>query len=110
MNVENLNKLIEHLKAIPDEQFNMGEWCGSAYCIAGHACLLAGEPDNDIGFARVLQVAQGWLGLEAATADVLFSDGWPYNIEDVTRDGAISALKHLRDFGDLPEQLWERAT
>lgn len=45
MNLANFRLVLESIKANP-QKFDQGTWCGSAYCLAGHAYALSkgGEP------------------------------------------------------------------
>lgn len=41
MNRDRLQKLADHLRTVPPEQFDMSFWwCGTAGCAAGHACQI----------------------------------------------------------------------
>jgi len=61
MNVELLEKVKQHIINEP-QSFEMGNWCGSACCIAGWTCVLAGatphyrypgdEESGDTGFVK----------------------------------------------------------
>lgn len=42
MNVELLNEVIEVIAKNPAKKTHMGQWCGTAHCIGGHAAVIAG--------------------------------------------------------------------
>jgi hypothetical protein len=103
INVENLTKLINHLKLVNKKNFDMSEWyeddedkwlekpatelvwyiqqgkgdCGTVACIAGHAAILEAAERNitleDMGNAEY--TAMDWLGLNYDQAHRLFKPG-----------------------------------
>lgn len=94
---------LEEIQSHP-ENWNQGLWrtnaddgvlpegntCGTAYCFAGTAAVLAGHVVNANGFVRyglgrthVSLVAEAELGLDALTADELF-DG-TNDLDDIQR-------------------------
>ena len=80
--------------------------CGTACCIGGHACLLAGGP-TPCGYA-----ARHWLGLSPVEAEALFlghnlidgefTDDYDHGgLDLLTRDQAIWVLDHLIATGNI---------
>jgi hypothetical protein len=102
MNVENIDKLIVHLRdVVTDQQFDMSDWidkrsdCGTVGCIAGHAAMIglprgkleSIEDFNDLANALDEHLKENeahssdgsfsgwgawWLGIDADSADELF--------------------------------------
>ena len=114
MNIENLDKLIAHMRTLefvpipadflfgspfPQDGFNMLFYeneCGTPMCIAGHACKLS-DPLRVIGPAHAAE----WLELDYSWAlDNLFS---PYTTRllynEITLEQAIAALERVRAAG-----------
>ena len=101
LNVENAEKLLDHLRLAPDDKFDMGKWlghngtatdrigdvigcemehiyefgCGTSACLAGHAVAVAAHDGWRYG-TRVAYAARDWLGLSGADADLLFYGNW----------------------------------
>jgi hypothetical protein len=101
VNVENINKVIELLRRLPPEKFDMGTWhCGTATCIGGHAQKLFGLDSSDS------YIVGAELGLGERAVDALF---FPHaqmprnkvNWQKITRRQAVRVLKHLRDTGEV---------
>jgi hypothetical protein len=64
---------------VPTQEENV---CGSAFCIAGHAYLLAGHTVKQLVKAdaeRICRVARETMGLPSAITDTMFGsvDAWP---------------------------------
>lgn len=90
MNVPLLRKIIRRITAHPEE-LNMGNWCDTASCIAGHACLASGYAkgafDTEVlknGIKRSCsRAAQEELGLSNDQATKLFyTTSWPQQYYD----------------------------
>lgn len=122
-NVENINRLIELLRTDESaKRFNMGNFfnfnsetdrepiCGTAACIAGHACLLKypnAMVSRNSGYLIVSEnytdspghVAKDFLGLNWNQAEWLFYGRFTtvFSLSDITVDHAIKALEHIRD-------------
>lgn len=104
--IGNIRKLIDFMRATPDDLFDMdGMWwpsCGTAGCIGGHAADLWPEIRLDPA------PTQGWdeslfaekLGIRESQADWLCygpktRDGAPLRLTDVTKPMALAALERL---------------
>jgi hypothetical protein len=115
MNTYNTMMLIETLKAIPPEKFNMryylyergsGEMadlcnidpdnfvshdCGTTACIAGWASLLSGEKEG-----MPWNVARDWLDIDFNEATWLFHGKFSNELmEDIPLPKAIEALEYV---------------
>ncbi len=131
MNSERVKKLLDHIKKSPDEQFHYGNWfsgiddkeistfrnvqeaaknrnkksiCGTAACVAGHACLLFWKEtrkDLAIGMS-IAEIAQNVLELDHQTRYNLFLQ----NMDDATKADAIKRLEYLLQFGNLDDYDW----
>lgn len=121
MNIDNINKLINHLKKIGPQNFDMGDWlrgypnkkkasevmidmeskggCGTVACIAGHAAILcAAESDYDDNleeYELIEDIARDWLDLDWEDANTLFYRTDPR----IKPSDAIPVLESLRDTG-----------
>jgi hypothetical protein len=90
VNVELLNKVMEHIEAHPEEH-DQDQWaqladCGTKYCFAGHAAFMCGwtpifDPDNTAAFCTspdgddsvpIESVARDLLGVTILQAEFLF--------------------------------------
>lgn len=124
MNRENIQKVRDHIAAIPASRFNMGSYfdgptteartyrgmaegaCGSCACIAGHALALL-VPNGRSG--DYVMRARRLLGLNNREALRLFEpesqDYWfmgeELRHESVTRDEAVRVLDHLLETGKV---------
>lgn len=110
--IENLDRLIE---AIEGEScrfhdtpvhFNMGYWltyidpeCGTMACIGGHCKLLWGE-ENIYGGAIGVGLFLGLLETEARLLCYLSRNSYG-DYEQVTKEQALTVLKHLRETGEV---------
>jgi len=70
MNKENLKAVIDHIKAHPETWDQQTYHCGSTHCLAGHAQIMSGMPENNNCAHRD---AREWLGLSDDEADRLFN-------------------------------------
>lgn len=108
MNTERLEMLAAHLEKLPREEFNMGTWCGTACCIAGHLMSIEGRwrPAHGNCFQweeYALPVAADLLELSFEdAADLMGCE--PHN-ENATPQQAASVVRHLKDTGKVE---WER--
>lgn len=114
MHRERCQKLLEHLRSIPDERFIYDEYmrvqgrpvdldmhlnepeCNTAACVAGHCCLLFKEDyKSHISISGLYAVpatfARIWLELNVVEADRLFFEGMLW----ATRQHAIARLEYL---------------
>jgi hypothetical protein len=113
-NVENITTLIDYLRKLPDENFNMNTWlerghaCGTVGCIGGYTELLF-----DTG--GLLQDIADKLGITPDAADQLCYPDIEERYKSVTRERAIHVLDYLRDTGRVDwsvaglTPLWEAA-
>lgn len=120
MNIENINKLIDHLRKTDPKSFDMGDWlsgyphrkeaaevlaamekrggCGTSACIAGHAVILEAAENGavyDMDLTDPEYGAINWLGLNSGQAAILFYRCDP----EVKPLDAVVVLEHLRDSG-----------
>lgn len=85
-NIELLDRVIAHIKANPEswDQMKYANWCGTAFCVAGHAALMANPTfrvrDGDLIDPANVEKWHSWhyagaqaLGLDPDQAEVLFS-------------------------------------
>lgn len=114
MNIQNMKRLLTRLKHIKDERFDMSDFiqpneCGTAACIAGHACLIMGfkigpHPDfegelifvNKKGRKIIPESEAGqWLGLDYREADNLFFGRWSPKFLSASKAEAIAHLEKM---------------
>lgn len=110
MNKECMLQLADYLDALPEEKFDMDNWCGTACCIAGHAQKLfkarhrPSDPqtfpsDGWLGgaslFSGVAWPAMRALGLSEAEAETLFLGDWFDGIDKITKAEAVAHLRSL---------------
>ncbi len=70
MNVENFRRVLEHIKAHP-EDWDQSVWhCGTTRCFAGHAQIMSGKPADHTTARRD---ARAWLDLSSAEANYFFA-------------------------------------
>ncbi len=114
MNKERVQKLLEHLKQLPDELFTYDEYiiaaggvfdlrcykfrkepppCGTAGCVAGHCCLLFYEEylQAPMELATVPIFARNFLELDYFVAHALFTK----YMSVATKQDAIRRLEYL---------------
>jgi hypothetical protein len=99
MNTELLIKTKHYIQANPEE-LAMQSWdCGSAACIGGHACRLAGKPITMLMMGRYTQLhhCRTVLGLTLEQArDLFFLDSWPtdlrYRYESAEEEGRAAEV------------------
>ena len=113
MNIENVNKLIDHLESIEDFEYDQETYthgCGSPACVGGHAAYLARiEGEIDIHLSMEL-IAQSYLGICNHDRERMFSPD-PLNQykrrikQDVTKQDAINMLKNFSETGKV---VWEK--
>lgn len=122
MNVENIQKLINHLQKTKEENFDMKFWlmrypyqrsaknileqmettggCGTVACLAGHAALIrAAEEGESLRDQHISSFAADWLDLDDHQTGSLFLSGFWAN-----KDQAIQTLFRLMETGEV---VWE---
>jgi len=96
----NLDRLIDHLRDLPLERFDMSEWCGTACCIAGHAYELGIIQVNPSGLNNYYEMGAPF-GMDVIQASEAFA--LPGRSIDMLRiipiSAAVSMLEHFRDTG-----------
>jgi hypothetical protein len=112
---EEIGGLIEYLKSLPPERFDQTQWCGTAYCLAGHQVERHGWKqsgpwypalvEKDGKDQRVSQIAKETLGLTWKEAATLFDKrgaGWIYQKEFAAAqsqaDKLAVAIKELETY------------
>jgi len=119
MNRENLQKLVDFIPTIPDEQFNMNTYregdrtthtCGSIGCILGHATALdtpenINEYKSNDGEIEFRKWSEDYFGLYDEGWDFLF-DCWWYNANN-TKEGAVARVQWLLDGKEIPIDCYE---
>ena len=114
MNVENVNKLINHLEAIEDSEYDQRRYTfegGSPACLAGHAVYLAKGKDYKIEdeFLYISLIAGNWLEIDMVTKRKMFHAKpmkLSYSKTDApTKRIAINMLKNLIKTGEV---VWEK--
>ena len=107
MNVENVVKLRDFIKCLPEDKFSMMTWlahneCGTVGCIAGWGSILFGldaGAENLAGFAQddyYIDVVGEVLGLTQTEARLLFL---PSFIQRRTKAEAVEVLDQLLTTG-----------
>ena len=93
LNIEFAEEVYQYLIDHPDEH-NQGQWCGTARCIAGTACHLAGHKITPVSLLtdEVARTARRLLGLTAWEAGQLFY-----------RTDNAAALRLFREYIDRAE-------
>jgi hypothetical protein len=115
-----LNKIATFIETHP-RQYNQGNWCGTACCIAGHALVLGGMvsrkdivdagPDSYyVGDLEVQDTAAELLGLASNQTYELFAGNWMGQLFELpTREArAAAAAKLIRQFirtGKVPTRI-----
>jgi hypothetical protein len=112
MNLDNIKTLRAHIAGLPEERFNMAQWsarqsgnvdytvpedlltdCGTAGCIGGWACALAGTRETrKFNSTEIMDTARNYLGLTHEQAAALFL---PDRLDGRTRAEAIAVLDTL---------------
>lgn len=107
MNRENLQRMADHIRTVPQEKFEMVEWrsaeyetkeCGSIGCVIGHCTILDSKPlprlhsSNHIDFG---EWSEDFTGLDQSSDEWewCFSSSW--HEEDNTPDGAALRIEWL---------------
>lgn len=76
MNEDLLRKVQAKIRAEP-ESLDMGEFCGTVCCIAGHACLISGHRGpRKLAAIRILEID------DEMAARLFFTPGWPKSFRD----------------------------
>lgn len=95
MNIEAFQRLRDHLAAQPDERWDMRLYCGTACCIAGHACEMNDKKPSSNAMSYwlasdILGLCESHDGLEASH---VFAGHWTTKpIEKITRRDALRYL------------------
>jgi hypothetical protein len=100
VNTERLRELAEHLRSVSPEKFDMGRWCGTACCIAGHTIRLAGERPNerrDLGGFTNRRDAQGYFLTYQSAAMEWLDIPWGVSEE-------LMVPKHAIAYHALPQE------
>lgn len=71
MNVDRYLSALRRIQRHP-HLWDQTKWCGTAYCLAGHAQLLSGKKSNKFDTASVKYDAADWLGVSWSVAHWLF--------------------------------------
>lgn len=115
MNKENLQRMADHIRTIPQEMFGMGDYrtgdrttaeCDSVGCILGHCTVLeTGEfPRFTSGSIDFTAWEESFTGTSDDEWNWCFSDNWSET--DNTPEGAALRIEWLIKNG-LPED-WEQ--
>ena len=83
MNKKNMRAVADRIEQYPDK-YDQEHFCGTAYCIAGHAVLEDGwkmqgystDVTKDEEIEYVESVAQDFLDLDYDETDILFDEDW----------------------------------
>jgi len=118
MNRENLQRMADYIKTIPQEKFDMGKYrdtndiktheCNSVGCVIGHCTILDKNPlpifKNTDGI-RFTDWSEVFTGLNGASDEWgwCFASEW-YDVDN-TPTGAAKRIEWMLD-NDLPED-WE---
>lgn len=98
MNLDNWIRLREHLAAQPDEAWCFVSFCGTACCLAGHACLMEGMKLRHSD--EIKQIAAEILGIDwdddamnvGPISEHVFYGRWQPVQSSLTKDEALSYL------------------
>ena len=121
MNIENINKLIDHLESIPEVEYNQ-KWythgCGTPACIAGHAAYLSTNKtfrrmnkflvgteirtmNKFLAGTEIGVLAKKWLDIPLYKSNGMF-EAFPIGTdEEITKQDAINMLKNLIETGEV---------
>ena len=99
MQHENMQRLADFLRDLPDNQFDMSVYrayrgCGTVGCIAGWGAILAGHTEPGYYNAKmesVPDIAAKWLGISVEERMVLFYHEAPWQ----TKEEAIAELERM---------------
>lgn len=114
MNRANLEQTIALMEQWPEHFFmpvtilggtgpmDDGPMCGTVGCIAGFACVAAGDDVEELaklGDMEVLKRAAKYLGLDEPEATYIFMGRWAYNgMQSVTHQAALDYLKSRLEY------------
>ena len=109
MNIENVNKLIDHLESIHEIEYDQKRYifeCGSPACIAGHAVYLAKGKKYDIEDedCHISLIAGNWLGINKVAKRKMFHAfywGHYQTGSPPTKQDAINMLKNFLETGEV---------
>jgi hypothetical protein len=125
MNKPLLRKIASYIETHP-RQYNQGEWCGTACCVAGHALVLSGFVTREVigsgGRAKIRIddedcnvpiLARAVLDLTPGVASELFGGYWMCYLEDLPtqKAKAAAAAKVIRSLvrtGKVPSRIPSR--
>ena len=115
MNKENLQRMADYIRTIPQEKFDMGLWrngqeyepeCDSVGCVIGHCTVLDAENiENFIGFRDRIDFAkwsQFFTGIDADSAAWYWCFDGDWHYRDNTPEGAARRIEWLIKNG-VPE-------
>jgi hypothetical protein len=117
MNKENLKLMVEHIRTIPQEMFDMSDYrngqaktpeCDSVGCVLGHCTVLDPSPLPRKGFGSSIDFhawSDGFTGLIGNEWGWCFSGGWIGT--DNTPEGAALRIEWLLKNG-LPKDWCEQ--
>lgn len=119
MNRENLQRMADHIRTVPQELFNMEFYrsgdckkpkCGSVGCVIGHCTILDENPLPRIAYSNEIDFtvwSEMFTGIEDYQDEWnwCFSSGWADYRTDNTPEGAALRIEWLLNHG-LPND-WE---
>ena len=113
MNVENVNKLINHLESIEDSEYDQKTYihdCGTPACITAHAVYLSKEKNlrlmnRSLVGNEMFWLAQIWLDIPLHNEIEMCN---PYPIERYKKTKKQEAINMLKNFLETGEVVWEK--
>ena len=115
MNIENVNKLIDHLESIKDSEYDQSIFnhdCGTPACVAGHTVYIAGAwsdylLNNEVGTncMYIIYCAAEYLGLSEKEENRMFR-AFPF-IHDLETT-KLEATNMLKNFIKTGEVIWRK--
>ena len=100
MNIENMRKLRDVIaESKTYDQRRFFHPCGTPACLAGHACMLAGEKAQ-WSVDRTVIIAEDWLGLSVTEAADAFYAG-PMGDDAPTKEDALAMLDRAIETGKV---------
>ena len=111
--VENINKLIDHLESIGDSEYDQRRHtfeCGSPACIAGHAVYLAKGKVYDVEDCHISLIAGNWLGIHMVTKQKMFCAN-PMELNRYSKTDAPTtkdAVRMLKNFLETGKVVWRK--
>ena len=106
MNVENINKLIDHMESIPEIKYDQGVYtreCSSPMCVMGHADLLIKKENPTIYYGEREVDTKDWLGISNGLFTQIINGNpfYPDEYVNPTKQEAINMLKNLIKTGEV---------